>query len=241
MARVWLAVGHGIRPNGTYDPGAVSADGRWDEQRAGDVIVREVARRLVALGVKVWDESFSDTDPNYVGTARSANDWHADYVVSIHHDWSLAPLGAFGHWYTNEGKALADDIQAAVGQAGFELRPSWHKMRTDLYLLKHTNAPSVIYECSRIGEPALDTEAELQRMGQAIAAGIAKHLGITEEEDMTEEDRRLLKQNRVSAVAQSYELKWLRGKLNGWAQDELDQVDADKAAAVADEKERLGL
>jgi len=34
MKKVYLAVGHGTKPDGTFDPGAVSADRQWNEQSA---------------------------------------------------------------------------------------------------------------------------------------------------------------------------------------------------------------
>jgi len=174
MSKVYVAVGHGIRPDGVYDPGATG--GGWTEQSAGDIIVAEVARLLQSWGVVVTDEAYR-ADPNFPGTIKAANAWGADYIVEVHHDWSQAPIGAFGHWYTDAGKALADDIQQAVGAAGFALRPSWHKRRTDLTLLKATNMPAVIYECGRIGQESLNTKSELIAMGVAIAKGIAAHVG----------------------------------------------------------------
>lgn len=177
MTRVYIAVGHGRKPDGTFDPGAVSADGRWNEQSAGDIIVAEAAGVLRAAGVTVKDESFQN-DPNFYGTAKEANDWGADFVVSVHHDWSRAPEGAFCHWYSPLGKALADDIYQAIGAAGFPLRPDWHKFRSDLYVLKHTNAPCALVECGKIGSAALDETDELKAMGWAIAAGIADHIGV---------------------------------------------------------------
>lgn len=174
--KVYLAVGHGLTPDGKTDsPGAVG--GGWSEQSAGDIIVKEAADLLRSWGADVKDESYSK-DPNFKGTAKLANAWKADYCVAVHHDWSKAPEGAFGHWYSVKGKKLADDIQAAVGAAGFKLRPSWHKRRTDLSLLKETTMPCVIYECGRIGQESLNEPAELKAMGRAIAAGIAKHVGL---------------------------------------------------------------
>lgn len=212
MPRVYLAVGHGVKPDGTYDPGAVSTDGRWSEQKAGGFVVDQAAKDLRALGVDVKDEAFKD-DPNFVGSARTANDWGADYVVPIHHDWSLAPDGAFVHWYTAAGGALADDIYHAIGAAGFLLRPSWHKRRTDLYILKNTNAPSALVECGRIGAAPLDTEAELRNMGHAIAAGIAKHIGLKQTPPPLEDE---MADPEVLAVLQSMaaDLKEIRAKLH---------------------------
>lgn len=178
MTRVYLAVGHGQRDDGRHDPGAVG--GGWNEQDAGDHIVAETARLLEAAGVEVYSEANTD-DPAFKGTARQANAWGADFVVSIHHDWIKAPLGAFGHWYSAAGRDLADDIYRAIGDAGFPLRPSWHKRRTDLYVLKATRAPAALIEVGRIGQH--DTAEELRGMGRAVAAGIARHLNIDLEED----------------------------------------------------------
>lgn len=177
MTKVYIANGHGHKDDGGFDPGAVSRDGLWHEQKAGDFIVSRAASLLSSWGVDVKHEAFQD-DPNYPGTTRAANAWGADYVVEVHHDWNRAPEGAFGHWVSAAGKALADRIQQAVGAAGFPLRPSWHKRRTDLYILKNTVAPCVLYECGRIGQGDLDTESELKAMGTALAAGIADHLGV---------------------------------------------------------------
>ena len=185
MSKVFLAVGHGVKPGGTYDPGA-SGSG-LTEQSAGDVIVRAAASYLSARGVTVRHEAYQN-DPNYIGTTAAANAWGADFVVEVHHDWSGAPIGAFGHWVSSAGKALADDIQQRVGDAGFPLRPDWHKRRTDLYILKNTNAPCVLYECGRIGQPGLRTRADLERMGRAIARGVLRHLGIAERFETQEEE-----------------------------------------------------
>lgn len=175
MTRVYLAVGHGHRDSGSFDPGASA--GRWNEQSAGDHIVAEAAAVLRDAGVTVKDEA-NQRDPNFPGTTKAANSWGADYVIAVHHDWTGAPPGAFGHWISGAGEALADDIQRAVGEAGFPLRDDWHKRRTDLYILKNTRAPCVLYEVGKIGQGDLDTPAELRAMGRALAAGIAHHVGI---------------------------------------------------------------
>ena len=178
MTRIYLAVGHGVKPDGvTYDPGAVSVDGKWSEQQAGDVIVAEAADELRLRGFEVKDEAFQN-DPNYRGSVAAVNAFRADLAVEVHHDWSQAPEGAFAHWYWPEAKPLADAIQEAVGAAGFPLRPDWHKRRTDLTFIKTPEQHKVVlYECGRIGQPDLDSAEELRKMGRAIAAGIAHAAG----------------------------------------------------------------
>ena len=179
MARIYLANGHGIKPSGTYDPGA--SGGGWTEQSAGDTIVSLAAAKLRDWGVDVKDEAYKD-DPNYIGSARAANDWGADYLVAIHHDWNQAPAGHFGHWYSEAGHSLADDIRDAMNDAGFPHRADWHKRRTELYVLSHTDAPAALYEVGRIGDYSRE---QLQQIGMAVAEGIATHieLDITTEEE----------------------------------------------------------
>lgn len=192
--RVYLAVGHGRRDNGLFDPGAVG--GGWNEQTAGDPIVAEAARTLTAAGFDVLQEAYRD-DPNFRGTVRAANAWGADVLVSVHHDWVGAPVGAFGHWVSPAGREVADAIQAAVGAAGFPLRPSWHKRRTDLYLLNRSNMPTCLYEAGRIGQDELDTEEELRAMGRAIAAGIADWAGAPLDDEELDVDEILAKLDAI--------------------------------------------
>ena len=168
--KVYLAIGHGRRPDGTNDPGAVDGTGRKTEQNQGAVIVAAAAEALRAVpGIEVRAQSKGD--PNFVGATREANDWGADVVVEVHHDWAGAPRGAFGFWWesSERGKELADLLLAAVDEAGFPLRESWHKpMR--FYILRHTRMPAVLWECDRIGK--VD---DLEGYGRALAAGVVAY------------------------------------------------------------------
>lgn len=173
--KVYLAVGHGRRPDGTNDPGATS--GSATEQNQGDPIVRAAAAALRDAGVEVKHQVKGD--PNFVGYTAAANEWGADVAVSVHHDWEGAPRGAFGFWFPGsaQGKALADAMLDAVDDAGFPLRPSWHKERGNLWFLRKTRMTAVLWECDRVGS-VKDHDA----YGRALAAGIvaygAAHLGL---------------------------------------------------------------
>jgi hypothetical protein len=169
--KVYIAVGHGRRPNGTYDPGATA--GKATEQNQGDPIVQAAAKRLRDLGVTVRAQRAGDA--NFVGYTREANEWDADLAVSVHHDWSGAPRGAFGFWYpgSTQGKRLADAIYRSVEAAGFPMRPSWHKSHSRLYFLNNTRMPAVLWECDRVGQVT-----DHVRYGRALADGIARYLGI---------------------------------------------------------------
>lgn len=172
MVKVYLAVGHGFRPDGTWDPGTTR--GLFTEQSEGRPIVAAMAEALGRVrGITVKHEATGD--PNFVGTVKAANDWGADLLVSVHHDWHAAPRGAFGHWWpgADDAERLADEMRDALDSIGWPLRRSWHKPRTDLYLLRESRMTAVLWEADRIGEVAGRHEA----YGRALAAGVATYLG----------------------------------------------------------------
>ncbi|MCA1788742.1 MAG: N-acetylmuramoyl-L-alanine amidase [Thioalkalivibrio sp.] len=174
--KVYVAVGHGIRSDGRYDPGAVSADGNWSEQSAGDIVVKSAADTLRSWGVDVKDEAYQD-DPNYSGTDDLVRAWGADLLVTVHHDWIKAETGFFALWWKQNGRELGETIEAAVARAGFPLRdyPA-DGYRGDLSILKTVGSiPVTLVECGRIGQY---TTAELRRIGIAIARGIADYAHI---------------------------------------------------------------
>jgi hypothetical protein len=168
--KVYLSVGHGVRPDGTFDPGATYGD--WNEQVAGDVIVKQAAWLLRAAGVTVTDEAYKD-DPNYVGTTKAANAWGADLLVGVHHDWHLAPVGGFGLWLDPADKVVADALRAAYLIHGLTVRENVR--RTDLYKLQYANMPVVIWEAGRIGQYSW---SQLLLNGDAVACGIGSWLGV---------------------------------------------------------------
>lgn len=174
----YIAVGHGIQPNGVYDPGAISKDRRWTEQSAADIVAKSMASNLRAMGVKVVDEAFQN-DPNFYGTVAQANKMSADWLVAVHFDWNGAPNGSFGFWNPGsaKGKAIADALLKAVKDAKYETRDSWHKERS-LYVLRNSNMPACLFECGRIGQSDLDTIDELQKFGAVLAGGMAQYLGV---------------------------------------------------------------
>jgi hypothetical protein len=180
---------------------------------AGDIVVFDMVEELRAAGHEVISEAYSN-DTNYRGTITKVNAWKADFCLEIHHDWSGAPDGAFGHWYRSDSKVYADAIQKAVGAAGFPLRPDWHKWRDDLSLLKETNMPSVLYEVGRIGQYSI---GDLKLMGRSIARGIINLKG----EDMTEAEVRAIMREEIdrvynTALIEEAEIKLMNaGILNG--------------------------
>jgi hypothetical protein len=185
--KVLLAVGHGVKPDGTEDPGAVG--GGWTEQTAGDRIVARATDVLRGAGVHVVSEAYR-RDPNFVGTAADANRNGVDCVVSVHHDTHTAPEGSFAYHYpsSQQGRRLAEEIIGKISRYGLPTRNAWlgpgrgtadsPVAGRDLYVLQKTTMPAVLVEIGPIGHEMLNEDEELAVYGVAIAQAVAAWGGL---------------------------------------------------------------
>jgi len=173
--KIAIDAGHG----GT-DPGAVGSSGLKES-----VVTLEVARLLDALleGVGV-SSLLTRKEEVYVALGdrcERANDWGANYFVSIHcnSDGSDA-VGVETLYKTEKGKALAASIQEALVKATGD-RDRGLKYRSDLYVLNGTHMPAVLPEIGFISHPATEKKLEESSYRELVAValydGLHKHLG----------------------------------------------------------------
>ena len=111
-----------------------------------------------------------------------ANDWEADYFVSVHYNSNGSTAVGIETLYTSEsGKALAKPIQKALIEATGDVDRGL-KERDDLYVLNGTDMPSVLLELGFISHP--ETEKKLRKkeylhvLANAVVTGIREHVGI---------------------------------------------------------------
>lgn len=177
-ARVYLGVGHGVEPNGVFDPGAAGPDvNEYDEAFA---VTAAAHLALARSGVEHFTETSSGPghDPDYRGSAAAVNAGRYDLAIEIHFDWlgtpnAPTPSGGFGLYVSVDASLFADKIRGRWAAAGLPLRPN--TKRTDLYFLNATRCPALIWECDRVDrhDPAV-----LEKMGEAIAAGVCDLIGV---------------------------------------------------------------
>ena len=110
-----------------------------------------------------------------------ANDWPADYFISIHANSDGPSAHGIETLYTSDkGKKLADPIQKALIEATGETDRGL-KERDDLAVLNGTNMPAALVEVGFISHP--ETEEKLgtlsyrDLLADAIVQGIIKFLG----------------------------------------------------------------
>ena len=177
--RIAVNFGHGLKNNGTYDPGAIGPT-KYQEATQNEEVGKLVVRKLKANGHTVLD--IHDGDLSDV--TKKANDWNADYFISIHANASVNPASQGVETYAlapgGMGEKMAIDIQKELVE------------RTDLanrgvkfanfHVLRETKMPAVLVEAGFISNPseeALMKKPEFdEKVAEAICIGFSKALKI---------------------------------------------------------------
>lgn len=180
MPKVFIGVGHG----GT-DPGAVSNNTK--EKDLNLSIALACRDELERHGVSVNMSRTKDENDNISEEIRECNAYQPDLAVDIHNNAGGGDGAEVFHSYLGgNGKTLAEDILAEIVKVGQNSRGC--KIRKsangkDYYgFIRETLCPAVIVECAFVDNSTdleiLASEGKRQLMGQAIAKGILKTLGI---------------------------------------------------------------
>jgi hypothetical protein len=188
MPQVYLGVGHGITPQGTFDQGA-QAKGR-NEYELNWIVVTAAAAALNRCGVSFFNEEAAGKghDPDFVGSANKANQLNVQLAIEVHHNAAASHAG-FGcemliHPDTSEkNRKLGRRIAALLHQQlGLNVRHGDGLLSDgSLGFLRMTNMPAMIPEISFVdndidrqisGRPDYATKA-----GEALAQAICEHFG----------------------------------------------------------------
>ena len=203
MKKVFLGVGHG-----GSDPGAV-ANG-FKEKDLNLSIALACQAELVRHGVTVLMERTTDVLVSWDELTTKCNNFDPDVAVDIHNNAGGGDgAEVFHHYGGGTGKVLAGNILDEIVKIGQNSRGAKTKLSSsgnDYYgFIRLLNAPSVIVECAFVDNKTdiqiIDTAAEQNVMGIAIAKGILKTLGVAYEAEKTEEVKDTKKLYRVQVGA----------------------------------------
>lgn len=179
--KVYIGVGHG-----GSDPGAV-ANG-LKEKNLTLSIANACAAYLKKHAVQVLQSRTKDEDDTVNQKVAEANKFGADLVVEIHINAGGGDgVEVYHSVQGGTGKKLATNILNAIKAIGQQSRGIKTKVgssgRDYFGIIRSTAAPAVLVECAFIDSKdvqIIDTEVERVKMGQAIARGVLKTLGIAE-------------------------------------------------------------
>ena len=167
--------------HGGNDSGAVGPSGLNESEVVLDIALG-LADALKHLELETRLTRTSEVFVELAERCNIANDWGADFFVSIHANSNGPGVAGLETLYcSSAGEAFAAPIQQSMVLATGDLDRGL-KYRSDLYVLNGTKMPSILAEVGFISNP--DTEALFKSgryrhlIADAIAAGIARHLNI---------------------------------------------------------------
>ena len=180
--KVFISAGHGGSDSGAVGNG-------FKEKDLNLSIAMACGNYLKSKGVEVQMSRVKDENDDLNQEARESNAFGPDLTVSIHNNAG----GGDGveAWYSivgGLGKTCAENILAEVVKIGQNSRGAKTRKGSngrDYYgFIRQTKAPAVIVECAFIDNATdiqiINTESKRVVMGEAIAKGILKTLGIAD-------------------------------------------------------------
>ena len=167
--------------HGGSDPGAVGPTG-LEEAACNLKICEDIEAGLERLGLSVMCTRKNNANVSLGRRCQIANEWCADYFVSIHcNSNGPSAYGVEVLYKTEKGKALAAPIQEMLLEATGD-RDRGLVCRENLHVLNATNMPACLAEVGFISHPDTETllksKEYLHILAEAIVAGIAKFLQI---------------------------------------------------------------
>lgn len=180
MPKVFVGVGHG-----GSDPGATANNLK---EKDLNLSIALACRDYLARYVDVKLSRTKDEDDPISQEIKECNSYKPDLAVDIHNNAGGGDgAEAFYHYRGGTGKILAENILEEIkkiqNSRGAKIRKN--SSGKDYYaFIRETACPAVIVECAFIDSKRdieiIDTKAEQKAMGESIARGILKTLGIVE-------------------------------------------------------------
>lgn len=179
MAKIYIGVGHG-----GSDPGAVA--GKHKEAAYALDIANACTAELKRHGLSIMQSRTSDVTETAAAKIKECNAYGPDLALDIH--LNAGGGDGFEIFYSvtgGKGKPFAQAVEAAVkatGQNSRGVKTRRNSSGKDFFgFIRQTSCPAVLVECAFIDSKdvqAVDTLAERQQMGRAIAHGVLAYLGV---------------------------------------------------------------
>lgn len=180
--KIFIDAGHGGPDPGAVGNGVVEEDVNLDVARKLGGILEEAGYDVMLYRTTQDENVLTNKAADLKNRANMANDWGADYFISIHTNASASPSATGFEQYVyqlgGEAEALADDIAAQfAGRLGSSDRGVFQQ---NFSVLRNSNMPAVLVELGYLSNPTealnLNSSAWRSAAARAIADGIAAHV-----------------------------------------------------------------
>jgi N-acetylmuramoyl-L-alanine amidase len=143
--------------HGGNDSGALGPSGLEEADVALSISIK-LAEGLIERGLNVFLTRTADVFVELADRCEIANDFEADYFLSVHLNSDGATTAGIETLYaSSNGKAFAAPIQAALISATGD-KDRGLKKRTDLYVLNGTEMPAILTEVGFICNPEFEAK-----------------------------------------------------------------------------------
>lgn len=217
--KVFIGVGHG-----GSDPGAVN--GKWRESDLNLSIALACYAQLLRHGIEVRMSRTTDENDTLTEEIRECNEYGPTVAIDIHNNAGRGD-GAEAYYYSGGGlsKTLAENVLdeiVKIGQNSRGAKPNIiNGIKEYFGFIRETVAPATIVETCFIDNAEdvkiIDTESEQIKMGNAIARGIIKTLGMEYQYGDVNSDG-VITLADVAAVMKH---------IAGWKNIDIDKIEAD--------------
>lgn len=234
MPKVFIGVGHG-----GSDPGATGNG--FQEKDLNLSIALACRDTLAGSGVDVEISREADITSSLEERIRQCNQFDPDLALDVHNNAGGGDGAEVYHHYAGgTGKTLAENILSeivAIGQNSRGTKVKLNSAGRDYFgFIRQTSAPAVIVECAFVDNATdiqmVGTADKQKRMGQAIARGVLKTLGIPYQGDVNG-DGKVDASDALLALQDSVELTQLNEEQRQKADMNGDgKVDASDALAM---------
>ena len=234
MPKVFIGVGHG-----GSDPGATGNG--FQEKDLNLSIALACRDTLAGSGVDVEISREADITSSLEERIRQCNQFDPDLALDVHNNAGGGDGAEVYHHYAGgTGKTLAENILSeivAIGQNSRGTKVKLNSAGRDYFgFIRQTSAPAVIVECAFVDNATdiqmVGTADKQKRMGQAIARGVLKTLGIPYQGDVNG-DGKVDASDALLALQDSVELTQLSEEQRQKADMNGDgKVDASDALAM---------
>lgn len=190
MFKIAYGAGHYINTAGKRLPKELDAT-QTREWTLNDRVARyfeEAAKKYEGVELLRVDDATGKTDIPLATRCKKANDWGADFYLSIHHNAGInlgsgGGVVAFSYKEGTTGAKYRDAIYNACISAGaIKGNRSNPTQAKNFYVLKNTKAPAVLMEYgfmdSKVDAPIILTEAYSKLVANATMDGIAQIAGL---------------------------------------------------------------
>lgn len=171
--RIWIDAGHG-----GSDPGAV---GKIIEAIYTLIFALELGRVLTIFGIEV---NYSRTSDRYVSLGdrcRMANEWGADYFISLHFNaGGGVGIETFAYSPGGNGEKLAKAVQSSVIDATGMVNRG--QKFANFQVLRDTNMAAILIEGGFVDTSdaeKISTEIYKQKFVRGVSKGVCAFLGLS--------------------------------------------------------------